>query len=138
ACASLWSDVGDGGLAISLISASGDGAALRSRASLAHFAAWTSRLMTWRFGKRQKSSNFGQGTSRYSLQTRNSRTRWATSEPFHSPLPVGPQRRPCSRRRSGASPLGAFQNCQATTQAQCHTAFLFGPAFHRSLCQPRR
>ena len=35
-----------------------------------------------------------------------------------------------------ASLFGAFQNCQATTQAQCHTAFVFGPASHRSLCQP--
>jgi putative tryptophan/tyrosine transport system substrate-binding protein len=113
-------------------------AARRCRASMAHFAAWASRLITCRFGKPQKSSSFGHGKSRFSLHTRNSGTRWSTSALLHSRLPVWPQRRACSRRRSGASLLGAFQNCQAITQAQCQVAFLLAPAPHRSACQPKR
>ena len=100
-------------------------AARRSRASLAHFAAWTSRLMTWRFGKPQKSSNFGHGISRYSLHTRNRGTRWSTSALFHRRLPVWPQRRACRRRSSRTSLLGAFQNCHAITQAQVQFAFVY-------------
>ena len=36
----------------------------RSRASRTDFVTWAKRLTTWRFGKPQKSSSFGQGTSR--------------------------------------------------------------------------
>ena len=39
---------------------------LRSRASVAHFATWASRLITCRFGHPQKSSNPGQGVSLWS------------------------------------------------------------------------
>src|SRR6516164_508837 len=84
--------------------------------------------MTWRFGKPQKSSNFGQDTSRCSLHTRNSGTRWSTSALFHSRLPVWPQRRACRRRRRAASPLGAFQNSQAITQAQVPVGILVSAA----------
>ena len=34
--------------------------------------------------------------------------------------------------------LGALQNCQATTQALCQTAFWLGPVPQRSMCQPKR
>jgi hypothetical protein len=91
----------------------------RSRASAAHFAACASRLITWRFGRPQKSSSAGHGASRCSPHTRNSGTRWSTSAVFHSRPPVWPQRRACRRPRSLAWSLGAFQNCQATMQAQC-------------------
>ena len=84
-----------------LNSASGDGAALRSRASLAHFTAWTSRLMTWRFGKPQKSSNFGQDTSRYSLH--NSKQRHPVIY-----LGVFPEPSACL---AAAAPLKATQEC---------------------------
>jgi hypothetical protein len=40
---------------------------LRSRASVAHFATWASRLITCRFGNPQKSSNPGQGVSLWSI-----------------------------------------------------------------------
>ncbi len=83
--------------------------------------------MTRRFGKPQKSGSFGQGKSRCSLHTRKSGTRWSTSALFHSRLPVWPQRRACRRRRRAASPLGAFQNSHAITQAQCQLAFLLAP-----------
>ena len=119
-------------------SVSTERAARRSRASTADFAACASRLMTRRLGKPQNSSSFGHGVCRYSCHTRKSGIRWSTSALFHNRLPVWPHRRACRRRRKGASPLGAFQNSHAITQAQCQFAFLLAPALHRSTCQPKR
>jgi hypothetical protein len=44
----------------------------------------------------------------------------------------------CLPRRIPASLLGAFQNCQAMTQAQCQVAFLLVPLSHKSICHPYR
>ena len=95
----------------------------RVPASTAHFAVWASRLITCRFGKPQNRSSDGQSMSRCSRQTRNSGTRWSTSEVFHSRAPLSAQRRPCSRRNSLAWSLGAFHNRHAVTQAVCQVAF---------------
>ena len=60
----------------------------RVPASAAHFSTWTSRLMICRFGRPQNDNSDGQSMSRCSRQTRNSGTRWSTSEVFHSRPPV--------------------------------------------------
>ena len=69
-------------------------------ASSALFTTWTSRLMTRRFGKPQKSSSFGHGKSRCSLHSACRRRRGLR----HSASRIATR----SRRRSWAAPLAAL------------------------------
>ena len=50
---------------------------------------------------------------------------------------IGDRQFGCSGANADAL-LGAFQNCQAITQAQCQVAFLFIPLSHKSMCHPYR